>query len=295
MPIEDEAGFRPDPRGLDRPDRQGGPVTLIIIAVLVFALLAGWFWWSRHAVPASGTAPPAPPAAPVASAPAPAPAEPAIKYPMQPASQPEGAPLDITAALIDLLGRKAVATFVQPQDFPRRLVATVDSLGREHSSVLMWPVLPTPGRFTVQETPDGPVIAPENAARYTPLVLLVSTLDMEKVAALYRRMYPLLQQAYVELGFGKRYFNDRAVEVIDQMLAAPEPAHPPRVQLTEVKGPIPSERPWVRYEFADPQLESLTAGQKIMIRMGLVNERRLKTKLTELRKYLTQPVANAGR
>jgi hypothetical protein len=67
------------------------------------------------------------------------------------------------------------------------------------------------------------------------------------------------------------------------LLAAPEPAAPVRVQLTEVKGEWSSARPWVRYEFADPQLQALSSGQKIMVRVGLVNERRLKARLKALR------------
>ena len=36
----------------------------------------------------------------------------------------------------------------------------------------------------------------------------------------------------------------------------------------------------------DPQLQALSAGQKMMVRMGPVNERRLKAKLAELRKQI---------
>ena len=53
--------------------------------------------------------------------------------------------------------------------------------------------------------------------------------------------------------------------------------------LTRVQGEVPSLRPWVRYEFADPQLQSLSSGQKIMVRVGLENERRLKVRLKVLR------------
>jgi len=128
----------------------------------------------------------------------------------------------------------------------------------------------------------------DNALRYTPFVLLVETVDLGRAVDLYVRMYPLLQRAYEELGYPGRYFNDRVIEVIDQLLATPDAAYPTRVQLTEVKGPIPSQRPWVRYEFADPALESLTAGQKILIRVGAVNERRLKNRLAEIRQELLQ-------
>jgi hypothetical protein len=61
---------------------------------------------------------------------------------------------------------------------------------------------------------------------------------------------------------------------------------PLKLRLTEVKGPIASLRPWVRYEFADPALEALSSGQKILLRVGPVNERRLKEKLAQLRSEL---------
>jgi hypothetical protein len=200
---------------------------------------------------------------------------------------------DIAAALDGLLGTKATATFLQADDFPRRFAATVDSLGREHAPTAMWPVLPTPGRFLVEERADGTVIAPENAARYTPLVLLAGTIDVPAAVRLYRRMYPLLQQAYRELGFGERYLNDRVVQVIDLLLATPDAPEAPRVELLPIRGPVPSLQPWVRYQFSDPALEALAAGQKILVRVGPVNQRRLKAKLAELRNELTAPVAGA--
>jgi len=43
----------------------------------------------------------------------------------------------------------------------------------------------------------------------------------------------------------------------------------------------------VRFEFADPELEAMSAGQKILVRIGIDNELRLKTKLREIRHALT--------
>jgi hypothetical protein len=42
----------------------------------------------------------------------------------------------------------------------------------------------------------------------------------------------------------------------------------------------------VRYQFVDPSLESLSAGQKILVRVGPANERILKRKLSEVRRLL---------
>jgi hypothetical protein len=150
----------------------------------------------------------------------------------------------------------------------------------------LWPVQATPGRFSVDESGAAPVIAADNASRYTPLVLLAETVDPAKAVELYLRMYPLLQQQYRELGFPKGEFNQRLLDVIALLLATPEPEQPPQLHLLEVKGPVPSTRPWVRYEYADPALEQLASGQKILLRVGLVNERRLKKQLAAFRDEL---------
>jgi hypothetical protein len=268
-----------------RPPESAAGVLLVLAGLVIAGVVAAWVWRSQRPQPQETPVAVPSPAPPASAAPPAAPAS-TVKYPLpQPLDQPLRSE-EVPAALADLLGAKAVTAFLQTDGFARRAVATIDSLGREHSPVAAWPVLPTGGRFTVEERPDGPVIAAGNAARYTPFVLLVGTLDVERAANMYRRMYPLLQQAYRDLGFGDRYLNDRVIDVIDLLLATPEPAEPPRLQLTEVKGPIPSTRPWVRYQFADPALESLAAGQKILVRVGPVNERRLKAKLAELRERL---------
>ena len=142
---------------------------------------------------------------------------------------------------------------------------------------------PTKQRFTTQGKGEKETIAPNNAARYNPIVMLAESIDPAKAAKVYARLYPLFQQAYEELGYPGRYFNDRLVAVIDHLLQAPEPAGPVPVRLVEVKGKVQSQRPWVRYEYADPQLESLSSGQKIMVRVGLENERKLKASLRGFR------------
>ena len=130
------------------------------------------------------------------------------------------------------------------------------------------------------------MISADNGLRYTPYVLLIETVDLRQVVAAYTKLYPLFQRAYEELGFPKRYFNDRMVEVLDQLAATPDVNGPIRVRLPTINGPVQPLRPWVLYEFEDPALQSLTAGQRILLRTGPVNQRRLKSKLAELRRLL---------
>lgn len=252
---------------------------------IVAALGAGtWYWLDQSAAPKAP-----PPAAPAVAVKPPAPPAPPpgpkIAHPIEaaaPVALPALAESDafVSEALVALLGNKAVLSLLQTDGFIRRVVATVDNLSRSHAAPRLWPVNPMPGRFSV--TPDN-IIKPNNDERYTPFVLLVESVDPARAVALYVRLYPLFQRAYVELGYPDGYFNDRLVEVIDTLLATPIPLGPRKVELTQIRGEIKSERPWVRYQFSDPALEGLSSGQKMLLRSGAVNQRRLKAKLTEFR------------
>lgn len=262
-----------------------------LLLVMAFAIAAGLTLWRLGLIQIPQAETPAVwvPEIPEAEDPKPAEApEPPIRHRIETPWTTRLAASDVAQALVNLLGAKEVATFLEVDEFPRRLVTTVDNLGRAYAPPRLWPVHPTPDRFMVEEVDGGPVIAADNAARYTPLVLLAESVDARRAVELYVRMYPLLQRAYEELGFPDRYFNDRLIAVIDLLLATPQVEYPVKLQLTEVKGPISSTRPWVRYEFADPDLESLSAGQKILIRVGPVNQRRLKAKLAEVRQELVK-------
>jgi hypothetical protein len=276
--------------------------TIVLVTGLLVALLGagGTLWWMYRAKPQ--------PPQPVAEAPAAAP-EPAsaplpvaetserhpIEAPVASASAPAALPaLDeadglVQASLAELLTRQGVMAFLNADGFVRRAVVTVDNLARPQAASRLWPVQPTPGKLQLLLAGDAELIAADNARRYEPFVGFVASVDPARAAALYRRLYPLFRQAYAELGYPKGQFNDRLVEVIDHLLAAPEPKQPPAVKLVDVKGEVPSTRPWVRYEYTDPALESMSAGQKIMVRIGATHERRLKAWLSGFRQAIVSP------
>jgi hypothetical protein len=273
--------WREPPPSRTRRRRSSAPVAWALVVLLLLG--AAWYVfsdpdrWTPSRSMAEGPAPAAPtPPAPVAERPS----------LLLPAGQDVLQAGDVQAALTDLLGRDAVLRFLEAADFPRRLVATVDNLGRDHAPVASWPVQPPPGRFVGDATGGSQRIAAENALRYAPFVGFASAVPTAQAVDLYRRMYPLLQQQYGELGFGARSFHARVLDVIDLLLATPEPAQPPQITLTEVRGPIPSAQPWTRYEFVDPALQRLTSGQKMLLRMGPENREVLKGKLREVREAL---------
>ena len=190
--------------------------------------------------------------------------------------------------LEDIFGREGMAQ-LRINDFARRFVATVDNLGREQAPARLWPVNPAAGRFGTASRDGRTVIDPDNQLRYAPFVILLESVDPDRLVVVYRKAYPLLLQAYEELGFLGKSFHVRLLAVIDHLLAAPEPAGEIEVLPVEVRGSAPLSQPWRYLAFADPALEQLSAGQKLMVRMGPVNERRLKQVLSRLRAALVAP------
>ena len=280
-------------RAVVPPPQPGMSAGWWVVGVLILALAAGG-WWLQRSTTAPGAPQPQAGPAPVAQ---PAPAAPAALAPAEPASAvplPEPrvaeAPLEesgVPAALSALFGAPGMKLLIG-DDFVHRFVVTVDNLGREQAPPRLWPVQPAPERFQVIER-DGRLYAdPDNAARYTPLVLLAEQIDPRRVVALYGRMLPLLQQAYEELGYPGQRFHTRLVAVVDQLLATPGAPELIPLTLVQVKGEVSSERPWLRYEFADAKFQSASAGQKIILRVGAVNQRRLKAQLRALRAELVR-------
>lgn len=261
----------------------------IAAAVLVLgALGAGWYAYDRlRPRPVVASVPTAPVA--VVQAPSVPASEPAILYPVEPpaSSSAEAGTLEQAAAAV--LGSAQAQRFLRTDELARRIVATVDGLAREQAPARLWPVQPTAGRFAPEVRGDRSRLSTANAQRYAPFVAMVSAADSARLVAVYRQFYPQLQQAYEALGYPGRYFNDRVVAVIDHLLQTPEPAGDVALVLTEVKGPMQPQSPWLRYEFADPSLEQRSAGQKLLLRMGTAHAQALKAKLRELRRLLVAP------
>ncbi len=272
-----------------RPPRRRPRGRWLAAAALGLGLIAAgaWWWWASQAdapppLPVAA-APAALPPPPPSSSTADAPRHPIEAAPAASAATGDGPTASLADAVTELVGRNVALAMLNRDNLVQRIVATVDNLDRSHAAPRLWPVVPTPGRFSVAGNGQAQTIAPDNAARYVPLVAFVESLDMNRLAAIYVRHYAEFEAAYRDLGYPKGRFNDRLVVVIDRLLATPEPSGPPAMHLTDVKGPVPAERPWVRYEFSDPALDALPAGSKMLLRAGPDNTRRLKAKLRQLR------------
>ena len=263
-------------------------VWLVVLLLLVVGT-AGALWIFRDGIPSRESevdvVQPEPEA--VAEEPAP-PAEPV--HPVEPIEidPAEGEivelpPLDesdsyFALALVEVFGEE-IEALLSDTGLIDKSVASVDNLARARVSEKVRPVGRIQGSFDVVASGEnGPYyISADNFARYDGIVDMLTSADVDELVATYRRFYPLIQEAYVRLGYPDSYFNDRAVAVLDELLATPEPERP--VQLV---------RPHVLYEYADPALEDLTAGQKLLIRMGSDHAARIKTVLADVRQRIAQ-------
>lgn len=260
----------------------------IAIAITLVVLLAGGAFWYFRRGPEVAPAPAPEGASPVAAGQitAPAPPPPAIENPLDLPAETETAAtaksVDPDAASRAALGEvfgPGIDAWLVPDRLARRLVGTLDNLGRNGRTEALRPVRPPSEPFVVDRESIDPAVgseritlAPANYKRYDAAIALLARVDAARAAAVYKRLYPRLQEAWEELGYPDLYFNDRVVEVIDHLLATPE-----------ATGPILLEQPKVLYLFADKDLESRTAGQKLMLRIGAGHQRVVKQKLREFR------------
>ena len=268
---------------------------LIVIILMVLGGIAWYLFDVRE--PAVEEAPPPPIVEQEAAPPAPVepPPEPVISTP-EPTTEPviEAPPLPALAdsdpvvieSLEGLVGAEPVAQFVAHEDLVSRIVATVDALSSQQVPAAIKPVEGPGGEFqaTADDDPQSVVldsagdpipqyvVDPVNYARYTPYVEILEAAEPEDIAAAYREYSPLFEEAFRQLGYPEGDFNQRLRAVIDELLATPDVTEPPRLI-----------KPEAYYLYADEDLESLSAGQKVLIRMGPENAARVKARLAAIR------------
>ena len=182
---------------------------------------------------------------------------------------------EVLGGLTELLGQDAVMKHLVPERLVRNIVVTIDNIPRQKMALNQRPVQPTSGEFITTGEESAVMLATANYARYEPFVALVSNVDAKTLVSFYRGLEPLFQEAYEDLGHPNQSFNARLNEVIEHLLQTPTP-----------RGEIALVQPSVLYKYADERLEKLSAGQKLLIRMGVNNATVVKGKLREIQAEL---------
>ncbi len=139
------------------------------------------------------------------------------------------------------------------------------------------------GPFEVEEDLEGRLwVKGSTFARYDSAGAFVDGLDARKAAAAFEAVEPLLERAWREVAPRNLSLRKATARATAQLLAVPLPLSGEDVEVVE-KGAV--------YAYADPGLESLSAAQKQLLRMGPQNARLVQDKLRELRDALGLPAA----
>ena len=249
-------------------------IFMVIAVVILGGALAAYYYWEQaqpepKAVEVTALPPPIAPPKPVLRQ--------VVKVPEAQSPLPQLGESDsfMLEALASLIGKESVMKIFRVEQIIHNIVVTIDNLPNQSLPVNAMPITPVPGNLVVLVADGEMSISSKNTARYTPYVRLAGVVNTEKLVALYLRLYPLFQQSYEELGYSNKYFNDRVIEVIDNLLAAPD-----------IKEPVKLVQPKIVYVYADPDLEGRSIGQRTLMRIGSENEAKVKTKLQEIRQEL---------
>jgi hypothetical protein len=212
--------------------------------------------------------------------------------PSEPATPPVPAPtLETSDPLVRqlvgaLTSRPEVAVYLASDELIRRFVASVDAIaeGRTPREQLepMWPREP----FTTIQVVDAPdaevyVVSAESHDRYDTLTEIVVAIDSQGAASSFNELRPLIEEAYRQLGYPDRNFDDALRAAFAQLLSTP-------VVVGEVRL-VPRV---IGYGYEDPELEALSAAQKQLLRLGPVNAPRIQRKLRELASALGIPASD---
>lgn len=139
-----------------------------------------------------------------------------------------------------------------------RLVAIVHSLDGDPLPLRFRPLAHVAGLPRVVEADEGWRLPDAPDPRYERYRALFERFDADTLLRLYRRNEAAFEQAWRALGESSgQSFRERLVAVLDHLASFEPPPERPRLV-----------RPEVLYEYADPALEELSWGRKIMLRVG---------------------------
>jgi hypothetical protein len=255
-----ELVLREAPAPRDAPHRGGrGMLTGIVMLILLVAAVALGFygrdWWTRS--PSTG-----------ATQAGRAAAKAAVPEGFGPVPQLDASD-DFVRALIRQLSQKPEwAAWLASGDLVRSFVVSVDKIAVGSSPAKELKPAAPQGTFQTLGSGRTLRIDPASYDRYNSLANAVDAIDPDGAARAYRRLRPLMQQAFDELGYVNLPFDERLARALGQLVDVPVP-----------EGDVMLEATSVTFQYADPELEALSPAQKHLLRMGPHNMRLVQTKL----------------
>ncbi|MDP2562834.1 DUF3014 domain-containing protein [Psychrobium sp. 1_MG-2023] len=163
------------------------------------------------------------------------------------------------------------------KDILLNFVTFTDNFSRGDLATKFSPINKPNNKFSVYEVDNEIYLDEASYQRYSHYVDIINSLNIDLAVKHYQYLMPLINQAYSELGYPDDSFNDTLISAIEVMLDAPT-----------IREPIKLIAPSAMYKFADSELESLPAAQKLMLRMGPENTTKLRPKLQQIQRALSE-------
>ena len=165
----------------------------------------------------------------------------------------------------------ALLGLIADEQLIRKFVVFVDNISRHEFPQTDLPYRPIGIDMPARELDQNLFLMETDAhSRFDGFIDAMAAVETEQAFALYRLLRPLFQQAYAELGYRGRDFDDTLREAINNVLRA-----------TDTEGPYQLVKPSVMYLFADSELENADAVHKQLIRIGPRNSTLLMGRLAE--------------
>src|SRR5262245_52091009 len=257
--------------GPSGPRRGPSPIKILLGAVVAVAAVAGLGYfalrnWGAAKRPVVSSIPSPSPTA-VATGPSPE---------VSPIALP---PLDSSDSLVRDLAKglsddPQLASWLETPGLVRTLTAIAENVVTGENPAPHLGFLAPKQPFTVIQKQGQTFIDAESYKRYDAFANTVASLDAGGCARVYRQIEPLFTLAYRDLGHPEGGFPKTLRAAIDQLAHTPVP-----------EGDVPV-RPVIRallvYELVDPRLEALSPSQKLLLRMGPANARKVQAKLREI-------------
>ena len=163
-------------------------------------------------------------------------------------------------------------------DIIRKFVVFVDNVAEGNLPQLEYPVRRLPQAMAVRELDENLYeMQTVSYQRYTALIDGLTAVNPEQALAIYRVMKPLFQEAYAEIGYPNRNFDDTLARAIDNVVNA-----------STAEGPFQLIKPKVMYIYADSEIERMSPVEKQLLRMGPQNAEKLKLALQQYRQRLSR-------
>ncbi|MES3006933.1 MAG: DUF3014 domain-containing protein [Pseudomonadota bacterium] len=175
--------------------------------------------------------------------------------------------LETGATLLELLAS---------EELIRRFVVFTENVSQGSLPQLEYPVRRLPQPMAVREVDENLFeMQTVSYQRYTPLIDALAAVNPDQAIAIYRVLKPLFQEAFAEIGYPNRNFDDVVVRAIDNVIGA-----------QTAEGPFQLVKPKVMYVYANADVESMTPVEKQLLRMGPQNAEKLKAALAQYRERL---------